>query len=101
MAALRCFEHSILFLGMFYVFVLHIFTKSRFFRFFLQNPLTNLVQSAIICKSPARRADITNPPQKTLKKVEKTFEKGIDKWKRMWYNTEVAAKAVAEMILEN
>jgi len=36
-----------------------------------------------------------------LQKVKKTFAKGIDKRKRMWYNTEVAAKAVAEMILEN
>ena len=55
------------------------------------------------CKGspPERGEPPQTAPQKTLKKVEKTFEKGIDKWKRMWYNTEVAAKAVAEMILEN
>ena len=39
------------------------------------------------------------PPQtalkKTLKKVEKTFAKGIDKQGRMWYNSRAAAKAVA------
>ena len=63
--------------------------------------MTNLVQSVIICKSPARRADITILPQKTLKKVKKTFEKGIDKRERMWYNIRAAAKAGAEMILEN
>ena len=30
--------------------------------------------------------------EKTLKKVEKTFKKGIDKRKRLWYNNKVAAK---------
>ena len=30
--------------------------------------------------------------EKTLKKVEKTFKKGIDKPKVLWYNNKVAAK---------
>ena len=33
-----------------------------------------------------------NAIEKALKKVEKTFKKGIDKRKRMWYNNKVAAK---------
>ena len=30
--------------------------------------------------------------KKTLKKVEKTFQKGIDKSKALWYNNKVVAK---------
>ena len=52
--------------------------------------------------SPKRTSNpLSGKFEKTLKKVEKTFAKGIDKAKRKWYNTEVAAKAGAEMILEN
>ena len=32
---------------------------------------------------------------KNLKKVEKTFKKGIDKWERMWYNIKAVAKVAA------
>jgi len=35
-----------------------------------------------------------------LKKVEKTFKKGIDKRKGLWYNNGVAVKTAA-MIFEN
>ena len=34
-------------------------------------------------------------PQKNIKKSEKTFEKGIDKRKRLWYNIKVAAQVAA------
>ena len=40
-------------------------------------------------------------PEKNIKKIEKTFKKGIDKRDWMWYNNKVAARAVAGMILEN
>ncbi|MBQ9797811.1 MAG: hypothetical protein IJW50_08840 [Clostridia bacterium] len=32
---------------------------------------------------------------KNLKKVEKTFKKGIDKRERMWYNIKAVAKVAA------
>ena len=38
---------------------------------------------------------------KNLKKVEKTFKKGVDKQERMWYNNKVAAQSGDGMILEN
>jgi hypothetical protein len=31
-----------------------------------------------------------------LKKVEKTFKKGIDKAERKWYNNKVAARKLAD-----
>ena len=37
---------------------------------------------------------------KNIKKSEKTFEKGIDKWIWMWYNIKVAAR-VATPVIEN
>ena len=40
-------------------------------------------------------------PLKNLKKVEKTFAKGIDKGGRKWYNIRAAEKTAAKMILEN
>ena len=42
-----------------------------------------------------KRTATTNRFEKTLKKVEKTFAKGIDKQGRMWYNSRAAAKAEA------
>ena len=63
--------------------------------------LTNQGVSGIIIKLSTRGQPPQTALKKTLQKVKKTFAKGIDKRKKMWYNTEVAAKAVAEMILEN
>ena len=44
---------------------------------------------------PQKGESTTKIPQKTFKKVEKTFAKGIDKEEEMWYNSRAAAKAVA------
>jgi len=42
------------------------------------------------------------PRQKNFQKTEKSFEKGIDKAKSMWYNRKVdAQKARRRMIFEN
>ena len=38
--------------------------------------------------------------RKNIKKSEKTFKKGIDKWIWMWYNIKVAAR-VATTVIEN
>ena len=35
---------------------------------------------------------IYHSPEKNIKKIEKTFKKGIDKGDLMWYNIKVAAK---------
>ena len=44
----------------------------------------------------------TESLEKTLKKDEKTFKKGIDKREGLWYNRKVDARAAAEkMIFEN
>ena len=40
-------------------------------------------------------------PQKNIKKSEKTFKKGIDKWKRLWYNIKVAAEKRRHTVIEN
>ena len=39
--------------------------------------------------------------EKTLKKVEKTFKKGIDKQEKIWYNERVAVWSGGEPIIEN
>ena len=44
--------------------------------------------------------DIYHNPEKNIKKSEKTFKKGIDKRKMMWYNIKVAARA-ATSVIEN
>ena len=44
--------------------------------------------------------DIYHKPEKNIKKIEKTFKKGIDKRKMMWYNIKVAAR-VATSVIEN
>ena len=36
---------------------------------------------------------IYHNPEKNIKKIEKTFKKGIDKWEMMWYNIKVAAQS--------
>ena len=36
---------------------------------------------------------IYHNPEKNIKKNEKTFKKGIDKWEMMWYNIKVAAQS--------
>ena len=41
-----------------------------------------------------REEDITSL-KKLLKKVEKNFQKGIDKRERVWYNNRAVAKAAA------
>jgi hypothetical protein len=57
--------------------------------------LTNQGVSGIIIKLSTRGRRPQTALKKTLKKVEKTFKKGIDKQGRMWYNSRAAAKAVA------
>ena len=44
--------------------------------------------------------DIYHNSEKNIKKIEKTFKKGIDKRKMMWYNIKVAAR-VATSVIEN
>ena len=36
---------------------------------------------------------IYHSPEKNIKKIEKTFKKGIDKGDLMWYNIKVAAQS--------
>ena len=36
---------------------------------------------------------IYHSPEKNIKKIEKTFKKGIDKRNLMWYNIKVAAQS--------
>ena len=65
--------------------------------------MTNFSWCDIICKLSAR-AESEGPQrdrEKALKKVEKTFKKGVDKPERMWYNNKVAAQSGDGMILEN
>ena len=45
--------------------------------------------------SRPRGAIASNNRKKISKKSEKTFEKGIDKRKRLWYNIKVAAQVAA------
>jgi hypothetical protein len=50
--------------------------------------LTNSARSAIICKLSTRRFPQEAADDRNLKKVEKTFEKPLDKRKGVWYNVE-------------
>ena len=45
--------------------------------------------------------DIYHNPEKNIKKSEKTFKKGIDKWEMMWYNIKVAAEKLRHTVIEN
>ena len=67
----------------------------------IKKPLDKRLKVCYNMQAVHKRTATAKGFEKNLKKVEKTFKKGIDKAKRKWYNTEVAAKAGAEMILEN
>ena len=45
----------------------------------------------------------TQALKKPRKKLEKSFKKGIDKAKELWYNTKAVAQnsAASEMVIEN
>ena len=96
MAFLRCFEHSISFLCLFYDSVLRNFTKMRNFRFFSQKRLTNLVQSVIIVKLSARRAVATKSLKKPEKKIKKLLQKVLTKAKKSGIIFELPQKAGAK-----
>ena len=44
---------------------------------------------------------IYHNPEKNIKKIEKTFKKGIDKRNLMWYNIKVAAQKWRHTVIEN
>ena len=64
------------------------------FKKIAKNLLTNEVKSGRILKLSRDR--ISQRPRqaasKDLEKIQKTFEKPLDKVEKMWYNIEVAAK---------
>ena len=62
--------------------------------------LTKGEQSSIIGKL-SERTRPTESFKKKDKKIQKTFEKGIDKAKALWYNTEAVAEKGSEMVIEN
>ena len=66
---------------------------------FSKNHLTNATESGKIVRLSARRA----PPIVSIQKNEKIqtfFKKGIDKGKRVWYNSQAAAKKGSERSLK-
>ena len=55
----------------------------------------------MVIYASCRRWGDVNTWKEKWKKLEKSFEKGIDKREEMWYTVKVAAIVVTEMILEN
>ena len=64
--------------------------------------MTKWGRSGKIGKLSARAAATTEHLRKNLEKNLKKFKKGIDKGKRLWYNTKaVARKRDSGMVIEN
>ena len=59
--------------------------------------MTNLVKGGKIVKLSGRGARGIYRRKKS-KKLEKTFQKGIDKGKGVWYNTKAVAKKAARSL---
>ena len=62
--------------------------------------LTSAKIHVIISQVAHSGAPTSKKHKKNIKKSEKTFKKGIDKWVLMWYNIKVAAR-VATSVIEN